>query len=383
MKVFLSHSSKDKGFVESVANLLRPGTFELDSETFDAGLVNSEAIIKSLQRCDLFCLLLSNNSVTSSYVDFETLLGIEFLASGRIGSFLTICLDEDAFQKASENIKFFNIVRKCLEVESTARLIQGNLVSATQIKATQAHPFIGREDELVELERQVNDHRRPASKTIFISGNFGAGRRTIAQKFYNDHYPQVGRIFPIINIEEFSGLDELYRKILTTLRSTISVRELRVRIQGYDVASIKEKQRLVAELLNSLLLANEAALLIDKGGILNDSGSLTEEINDVISHLETKPHPPTIIISPRMIPRKLRRLEDDVSYLAVRSLKRDAAERLISKLLKDQAIPVTDDDLSELILLSDGHPFNIYRMFDELTELGGTSINAPSSAPTC
>lgn len=39
MRVFLSHSSKDKGFVERVSDLLKPGTFELDSATFDAGLL--------------------------------------------------------------------------------------------------------------------------------------------------------------------------------------------------------------------------------------------------------------------------------------------------------------------------------------------------------
>ncbi len=169
MKVFLSHSSKDKGFVEEVAELLRPGTFELDSLTFDAGLVNSEAIIRSLQRCDLFCLFLSNNSVTASYVDFEILLGIEFVASGKIGRFLAICIEDDAFGKASENVKFFNVVRKSLGVESTARLIQGNLISAAKISTIQAHPFIGREDELVELERQVTDHKRPPSKVLYIS----------------------------------------------------------------------------------------------------------------------------------------------------------------------------------------------------------------------
>jgi hypothetical protein len=31
MRAFISHSSKDKGFVEGVANHLKPGTFELDS----------------------------------------------------------------------------------------------------------------------------------------------------------------------------------------------------------------------------------------------------------------------------------------------------------------------------------------------------------------
>ena len=109
MKVFLSHSSKDKGFVESVADQLRPGTFELDSQTFDAGLVNSEAIITALRRCDLFCLFLSNNSVTSPYIEFETLLGVEFFASGNIGRFLAICLDDEAFGKASANVKLFNL----------------------------------------------------------------------------------------------------------------------------------------------------------------------------------------------------------------------------------------------------------------------------------
>lgn len=370
MKVFLSHSSKDKGFVESVAEILRPGTFELDSQTFDAGLVNSEAIIKSLQRCDLFCLFLSSNSVTSPYVNFETLLGIEFFASGKIGRFLVICIDDSVFEVAATNVKFFNVLRKSTEVESTARLIQGNLISSAKTNTIQARPFIGREDELVELGRQVTDHKRPPSKVLFLSGNFGAGRRTIAQKFYEDHYPKVGSIFPVINIEPFSGLEELYRKILITLRPAITVAQLSVRIKEYDIALIKEKYNIIAQLLNSLLPANEVALFVDKGGVLTDAGGFVSEINEIISCLESRPHPPVIIVSPRMIPKKLKRLEDDVSYLAVKSLKRNSTERLISRLIKDQEIQVTDAALNELIQLSDGHPFNIYRMVEELVERG-------------
>ena len=370
MKVFLSHSSKDKGFVEAVAGLLKPGTFELDSQTFDAGLVNSESIVKALRRCDLFCLFLSENSVNSTYVDFETLLGIELLASGNIGRFLTICLEDTAFAKASENVKFFNVVRKSLEVESTARLIQGSLISAAQLSATIAHPFMGREDEMVELERQVTDHKRPSPKALFISGNFGAGRRTIGQKFYQHQYPNVGRIIPSINIEQFAGLEELYRKILTTLRPTMTAPELRTRIQAYEIAPREEQQRLTAQLLNSLLVAGEAAFLVDKGGLLTDAGSLEPEFNEVVSHLEARPHPPAIVVAPRMIPRSRRRPEDDICYLALKSLVRESTERLISRLLKDKSIAVTDESLDELVKLSDGHPFNIYRMVDELSERG-------------
>lgn len=324
MKVFLSHSSKDKGFVESVAELLRPGTFELDSLTFDAGLINSQAIIESLKRCELFCLFLSRNSVSSSYVSFETLLGIEFFASGKIGRFIAICLDDEAFNQASANVKFFNIVRKGYEIENTARLIQGYLISASEQRGYESHPFIGREDELLGLEKQVTDYKRPSSRALYISGNFGAGRRTIAQKFYENQFPNVGRSFPTISIEQFAGYEELYRKVLSSLRPAITTTELKVRIQAFAIATIAEKGRQIAQLINSLLPANEAAILYDSGGVLTDEGSLVSELNEVISKLESKPHPAAIFISPRMIPYKLRRAENDVSYLAVPSLKAKA-----------------------------------------------------------
>ena len=349
MKAFLSHSSKDKGFVESVAGLLRPGTFELNSATFDAGLVNSQAIIAALQRSDLFCLFLSSNSITSAYVEFETLLGIEFFASGKIGQFLAICRDEQAFDQASANVKFFNVVRKVLEIEATAHLIRGHLISAAELSSLQAHPFIGREEELLSLERQVTDYRRPPSRALFISGNFGAARRTIAEKFYGNQFPKVGRSFPTINIDPFSGIEELHRKVLTTLRPALSTNELKTRVQAFTIAASDEKRRLVAQLLNSLLFAHEAALLVDKGGLLTDDGRLTGDVNEIVARLESKPHPPVVFIAPRMIPLRLRRPEDDMSYLAVKSLDNDSSTRLISKLLRDNAITPNDHDIVELI----------------------------------
>ncbi len=272
--------------------------------------------------------------------------------------------------KASANVRFFNIVRKGLQPENTALLIQGHLISAAERTAAYSHPFIGREDELLDLERQISDHKRPPSRAIYISGNFGAGRRTIAQKFYEHQFPNVGRSFPMISLDPFAGLEELYRKILATLRPTITASALLTRIQSFSIAPVEEKRRLIAQLINSLLPANEAAFLIDKGGVLTDAGELTVELNEVISHIEARPHPPAIIIAPRMVPMKLRRRENDISYLAVRSLKRNSAERIIGRLLKDRSVKVTDDGMNELIKLSDCHPFNIYRMIDEIAERG-------------
>jgi len=370
MKAFISHASKDKGFVEKMTEQLRPGTYELDSQTFDLGLVNAEAIFNSMKRCDLFCLILSKESANSNYVNFETLLGHELLARGTIDRFLVLCIDDEAFRLASEGVKLFNVARKNIEPESAARLVQGKLLSAANAKLNLSHPFIGREQEIDVLGRQINDHRRPPSKAIYISGNVGSGRRTIAEHFFRQYFPQVGSVLPTIDVEQFSGLEELHRKVLMTLRPTMSARELLVRAQSFSLAAEAIKSRMIADLFNSLLAAREAAFVVDHGGILTDSGGLTSEIDSLFSHINDRPHPCIVFISARMIPRKYRRTQDDISYIAVRSLSRHATASIISRLSKDKAIFLTEENLEELITLSDSHPYNIYRMIDEVQDRG-------------
>lgn len=356
--------------MEDVASLLKPGTFELDSETFDAGLLNSAAIMNALKRCDLFCLFLSSSSVASPYVDFETLLGIEFFARGSISRFLAICLDEEAFSLASANIKFFNAVRRATSAENTARLIQGLLVAVASEDKILSHPFIGREDKLAELERQIIDPERPSTKAIFVSGNFGSGRRTLVKKFYQNQYPHVGRIFPTIKIDEFAGLEELFRGVLFALRPSVPAREIKTRIFSFSAADETEKKRQIAALLNSVLAGREAALLLDRGGLLTDSGAFQPEIASIIDLLESRPHPPVAFISPRSMRLRFRRSASDIAYVGLTALSHDESVRLASRLFKDHEQPITKDQLSAVVALSDAHPYNFYRIVEEVNERG-------------
>ena len=370
LRAFLSHSSSDKGFVERVAETLRPGSYELDSITFDAGLVNSDAIQKALARCDLFCLFLSNASVQSTYVDLEILLGIEFLARGNISRFLAICLDDEAFKLASENVKFFNIVRKSMSPEAAARLIQGQLISASSKSKSFMHPFVGRKEELSELDNQISDLNKPNIKGLYISGNVGTGRRTLAAKLYENHFPHVGRIFPEIGISQYDGPEELYRNILTSLRPTMSASELRSRISGFNLANSDQKIQMISQVINSLLPSNEAAFLMDEGGILKESGALNSEIVKIVEGFEANPHPPVTFISSRMMPQRYRDNHDDMAFTAIRALGWDDTVKLTSTLLKRRSVTADVENIEELSKLSEGHPFNIYRIVDVVVENG-------------
>ena len=380
LKAFISHSSKDKAYVDAIVETLRPGSYELDSDTFDLGLINTEAITNSLARSDLFCLILSTSSINSTYVDFETLLGIEFVARGSIHRFLAICVDDTAFEQASVHVKFFNLVRKIASPEAAGRLIQGQLVSAVALQSEQTHPFIGREDEIRNLGRQVNDHTRSFCKALYISGNFGSGRRTLARNFYNQYFPQVNRIFPTIHLEEFDGLEELYHSVLAALRPSLPATKLLTMAIGFQAASPEEKSRLIAQQLNALLTTREAAYVLDKGGVLTDAGAMLPEVESVLANLDARPHPPIVFISPRMVPKRFYRREQDVSYIALTSLSPAATEELISHLLRAGGIDVSAGSLEELIQLSDAHPFNIYTMLEAVAECGvDTFLANPTS----
>jgi hypothetical protein len=235
---------------------------------------------------------------------------------------------------------------------------------------------LGRDEELKSLDDQVSDHRRPNTKSIYLSGNAGTGRRSLASKFYENHFPHIGQVFPTITISEFDGPDELYRNVLTELRPTMTAGELRTRMYSLALADPDEKLRMTAELLNSLLPSNEAAVLIDEGGLLTGAGSFTPELAKVIDRLESHPHPPATFVSSRMVPPRYRASRADVAFLAIKALGWDPALRLMSALLKRHRVEVNSESLEELTKLSEGHPFNIYRVVDEVVEKGVKSFLA-------
>ena len=94
------------------------------------------------------------------------------------------------------------------------------------------------------------------------------------------------------------------------------------------MAAHDEKRRLAAQLINALLPSREAAILLDDGGVLTDAGAFDPDFDGIVGNLDSRPHPPAVIIAPRMIRRKLRRSADDISYVSVKSLSRDWAGAL-------------------------------------------------------
>jgi hypothetical protein len=67
-KAFLSHSSKQKSLVETIAKRIGRDNCVLDKYNFEAGNPTLDEIIKGIEKTDLFVLFLSDQALNSEWV---------------------------------------------------------------------------------------------------------------------------------------------------------------------------------------------------------------------------------------------------------------------------------------------------------------------------
>lgn len=379
MRAFLSHASSDKDFVDKVASMLRPGTYELDALTFEKGEMSVNEIINALKRSELFCLFMSEAAGISKYVEFEQRLALELAGAGKISNFLTVCLDEASFDNLSKNTKLFNAVRKVTSPEAVAHLIKGKIISASKDNDRISHPFIGRENELNDLESQVLDFNRPKIKAFFVSGNAGVGRKSILENLISRQYPQVVKSFPRFEVESYAGYDEIFRQVTASLKPSMNFRDYAESATSFSEKPDAEKAKEIANLLNSIIPDNLICFATDAGGMLHESGALSPEMSEIVSHLNDHPHPPLVIVSPRMTPRPLRRPNKDIAYLSVTALSREDTLKLVSWAIKTSNAKCNEIQIEQLMEISDYHPYNVYEMKSIIQEIGVTAFLADTS----
>ena len=278
MTAFLSHSSRDKALVEEVASLLGLANIQLDSRTFDAGLLNVQVVRDALENSSIFVMFLTNDALDSSFVSFEALLAREFMARGILDRFLIVCLDQTAFDQAERHWKDYSFVRHLNSAQSIARFIQHSLIAYHATLDTTTQPHVERSHELRELNRLLIQPGKQPPLGLFVSGNAGIGRRTFVRRFYSDRYPAINPVFADLQIEPLDGYDEIFQKLCAELTPQWPVRAFRARIAGFAVANESEKATQIASLFDQLVDNREAIFIRDAGGLLDHDGALQRAI---------------------------------------------------------------------------------------------------------
>jgi TIR domain len=97
LRAFLSHSSKDKYFVSQVASVLGPTQIEYDEQTFEF-VLSVQAIRKAIARSELFVAFVSQNSLSSKFVEEEHRAALEARGRGELDKIIILTIDGTSYK---------------------------------------------------------------------------------------------------------------------------------------------------------------------------------------------------------------------------------------------------------------------------------------------
>lgn len=288
MHSFLSHSSSDKGhYVSILADKLGDRAI-YDAYTFEAGMKTIDEILKNLERTDLFVLLISDAALESKWVRDEIINSKTLMDSGKIKQFLPIIIDRNI------NYKDFRIpswirenynLRVIPKPNAAFRVINAafsRLSIVSDPKSLRARKlFVGRNDQLKELEGRIDDFEKTVPSAVVASGLREIGRK----KYILEGLRKLNRIDefhnPIsISLHYEDGLDGFISKLIDLGFS--SVYENNINLGALERA---EKISVLSGLLRELVHQNELIIIDDWRCIVQFGGIYADWFVEVCENL--------------------------------------------------------------------------------------------------
>ncbi len=357
MKAFLSHSSKDKDFVRKVYDEIGPMLCEYDEFTFDYTL-NVKAIRASLARSELFVAFLSAQSITSTFVKEEYRQALEAMGRGGLTSVMIFALDETSFKELPEWLREFNVVTRQSSPQACARRIQSRLLEVDAAKRDAGMLYLGRDADESILRKAL---AVPASKiplALHVVGHHGVGRRTFIEQTLKKVLPRVFSDCIPVTVQRHDGPEELYRS-LYGLNANATLKETLESFSKFAIRSKDEQAELVHAQMVEMNENGEFIIIIDDGGLYDEEGDYQDIFIRLLALSESSKRPVFGVVQSRMMPAQKKVHRNRSFHHFLNTLDDESVKEILSFLFHELEIEYTEAEMSSIVSLLDGHPYNI------------------------
>ncbi len=286
MKAFLSYSSQDGNFVDSVANQLGRARVERDKLCFDSGVDIRGAIREALQESDLFVFFASKRSLASFWARFELSEAEDLLREEILRSAVAFTIDESTRPQDLPPWMQRTIVEAVHQPSLAARIVQFHLNRLRGLDVES--PLIGREQLLERFAQDVIPAAEmPSPRLVVAYGLDGVGRRSFLKRALKDTLSL--NLGPIFSLSPTDGTDRLHALLLEQMGELDSRAGLSAALRTFQSASPLERAAELAQLLAGAASRNWAPAIVDNGSLLNADGTYTEEALALTEALERYP----------------------------------------------------------------------------------------------
>lgn len=377
-KAFLSHSSKDKGFVAAVAEKLGRRRIVFDSWEFETGEKFLDAIRKGLAGSDLFALFVSRQSLESLWVKFEVQEAEELLRSEVVLSSLALIIDPSV--KASDLPKWMqrSLVSPVSQPAKAARVIEAAL---NKIRGVKDQPiFIGREELLKDLsEKLIPQEGAQPPHIVTVGGLSGVGRKTFLRRGFADFLSL--RFAPIFILQPTDDLEMLHFQLLDELGETDSATERQAAVLRFRKADAQRQADLLAQMLLSAAQGNFGPAIVDEGALLDADGTYKADARLLLNAIHKYP---TLFVA-LIHGRRPAHSDEDLSrlgaiYLRVPPLNLASTKRLLIQSARTSNITLEPQEVDELSGYLDGYPPAVHLAVSMAKEYGVKVLLADKSS---
>lgn len=279
MPAFISYSSVDADFFTSVLNHLDRTATRCDRQCFDPGDDFRDAIVRAMTDSDLFVLLASSHSMTSTWVGFEVNEAQLRLVQGTVKRPLVLIIDrETTYRDLPAWLQRFQV-----EEAPTAQLAAQMIERALDPPPP---PFLGRGTALDEFSRRLSSQSSRTGRyaVLAVSGLEGVGRRSFLERAVADTLSLRSQHY--IPLGPGGEPSDIYMPLVTAHQSLPPQQYAEV-LGSFQDLGAGEQANEIATLVNLAVDRHkQLPILIDNGALLDDAGDYTPPFLDIFATIQ-------------------------------------------------------------------------------------------------
>lgn len=370
-KIFLSHSSKDKGYVEIVAKKLKKYALVYDSWTFDAGEKTIDEIYKYIDETGLFVLFISENSLKSQWVQREVFRAESFIKNEKIKRFYpviiskTITYDHDDIPKWIKEEYILHYISK--PVLCSRKIEQKYREVVWELKPNIKHIgniFVGRTEEISLLEQRLADFNKKTT-CIIVSGLKSIGRRKFLYHSLKKNNIMRETYQPyVISLDERQSIEDLilslYNYAYTDIQENI--------IENLIVNSMDEKINILLQIFRELYDNKEIVFIEDNHCIVQRDSSIVQWFNTFIERCELDKLM-LCLLSEQMV-RYNKNNSAKIFHIKMPHLNKQDRALLLNAVLSHNQIELKALDKTYLLEIFTGYPEQIFFAINLILDSG-------------
>lgn len=366
MRIFLSHSSKDKeSYCNAVANYLieklGKNSIVYDAVTFEAGEKSFDEINRTLAISDLYVILLSDNAVESKWVKYELKEAHKKFNDRALNRIYPLIIDSSlkfSDERIPKWLKDYNL-KYIARPTKAAKLI----IERAKDTNWSRHPgfqsrntiFVGRNELIDDFEIRIDDFDQPPLNTFIVSGLPNIGRKSLVRQCFIK-----GTIIP--QYYEFSTISLSYQESIEDF--IIKISDLGFtdgkEIEWLPSKSFEQKLKCAINLSKKLSDLSEIVLIKDDGCLVDYRGNVTDWFKQIVSTKTLCEKIIFVIITKYKTNYESMRLMPSSAYINVPELNHQERRGLLRRLAEVNHLTLTRQQLETICKHLTGYPAQVH-----------------------